>query len=553
MPADALRKKFRAHLAELEQREASRYIDLAVAWERKTTGEQLGYFGGVWDQVEQRFMPGRDPERCVVIRFNESQIELAQWAAWYAQERADGRPRDFINLFAIGDRGSGKTYAAVAILGTLQVAFPYLGPDASIAWVVSRSHQDSDEIDRTFRAIFPSSWYSHKSHPTYRYDWVTGARITNASGKAVEGLRARGRVDFLVLNEAGLVGREVPFNATPRIKDRGGLAILTANPPNPTGSAKAQWILDLHEKAEEHKQKGTPYHTRFVWIRSSGNENSDRATGDLVAQYLYDLDPRAAKADVEGLLLPIGDRAYYRWSKLTHLRPTPHLGDITREFTRRRLGREYDYVGGVDFQGTPHHAAVICKIYGTLADPILWVVDDFAAEKSTEDDLLDLVDEAGYTPETLAWVGDASGQWQDGAHNRNGRDSFAVFRARRWRIEPPAQKLSAKGKYSKNPPVEKRVSLVNRLLGDTENPQAPVRLFVDPGTEKHPRCRKIAEALKECLWVKARYGGKPAGYYSHLSDALGYVCWFIYPAPQRARTDGPLALIGERSAPSLFG
>lgn len=149
MPADALRRQFRDHLADLETREASRYVDLAVAWERKSTGETIGFFGGQWDQVERKFT-GKDPERCAVIQFNESQVELAQWAAWYAQERAAGRPRDFINLFAIGDRGGGKTYAAVAIIGTLQVEFPLLGNDPSIAWVVSRSHADRAEIDRTF-------------------------------------------------------------------------------------------------------------------------------------------------------------------------------------------------------------------------------------------------------------------------------------------------------------------------------------------------------------------------------------------------------------------
>ena len=542
MPADALRRQFRDHLADLEQREASRYVDLAVAWEAKSRpGETLAYFGGQWDQVEQRYT-GKDPDRCAVIKFNESQLELVQWAAWYAQERAAGRPRDFINLFGIGDRGAGKTYAAVAILGTLQVEFPYLGSDPSIAWAVSRSHADRSEVDRTFQQLFPSSWYVYHEWPHHAYRWVTGAQLFNASADSVEGLRAKGRVDFLLINEAGIVGRTIPFNSTPRIKDRGGLAILTANPPQ---TLKGQWILDLAEKAEQAKEKGRSFHTRFVRMLSEGNADIDHETGDLVADYLYDLDPRAAKADVEGLLVPIGDRAYFRFRKKEHLRDAPQLGDITREFTQRRLGRSFDYVGGVDFQGTPHHAAVICKIFGTLSEPIVWVVDEFVAEESTEDDLLDMVDERGYTPESLLWVGDASGQWQDGKHSKNGRDSFKVFQSRRWRIVPPAAKKSDKGEHSKNPPVEKRVGLVNKLLGDPTK-GLPVRLHVEHA------CTKIAEALKECPWVKARYGGKPTGYYSHLSDALGYVIWWAFPAPTR-RVDGPVALLGPKRNVSFFG
>lgn len=258
---------------------------------------------------------------------------------------------------------------------------------------------------------------------------------------------------------------------------------------------------------------------------SGGNTTRDTGTADQVAQMLADLDPRAAKADVEGLLLPIGDRAYFKFAKLLHMREAPELGDITREFTKRRLGRVYDYIGGVDFQGTPHHAAVICKIYGTLDAPMVFVVDEFVAENSTEDELLDQIDEAGYQPESLLWVGDASGQWQDGKHSGNGRDSFKVFTSRRWRIVPPAEKKSDKGTWSKNPPIEKRVGLTNKLFADD-------RLRVSP------RLAKLGEALRECPWVKARYGGKPTGFYSHITDAMGYVCWWVFPAPKRVITSG---------------
>jgi hypothetical protein len=543
MPTDDLRRRFRDHLADLEAREAARFIDLAVAWEVRRTGETLAYFGGQWDQIERRFT-GKEPERCAVIRFNESQLELARWAAWWAQERREGRPRDFIGLFVYGDRGGGKTYGAVGVLGSLQVEFPELigvdgKSDPSIAWIVSPSHAVRAEVDRYFAELFPASWWRYREWPQHTYSWVTGAELVNVSADDPNSLR-RGRVDFILINEAGLVGRKIPFNGMGRLKDKGGLGILTANPPD---SVKGEWVLKLHDKAEAAREKGRPYPIKFLKLLSSGNSSSDSETGDQVAELLTDLDARAAQADVQGLLLPVGDRAYFRYRKRLHLQPLPEeLRDITREFTRRRFGREFDYLGGADFQGTPHHAAVIVKIFGTLADPILWVVDEFVAEQSTEDDLLDLVDEAGYTPDTLAWVGDASGQWQDGQHSKNGRDSFSVFRGRGWHILPPAPKRSTKGAHSKNPPVEKRVGLVNKLLGgqldeaDPASPFIPVRVFLSP-------CLlKLEEALRECPWAKARYGGKPVGFYSHITDALGYVCWFVFPMPGRVQ-EGPLALM----------
>lgn len=520
MPTDALRKRFRAHLEDQQAREEARFVDIAIAWE-DPAGETLGFYGGQWDQIEQRYT-GKDPERCAVLKFEKSQLELVQWAGWWMQERAAGRPRDFAALFAIGDRGAGKTYAAVGILGTLQIEFPTFDRDHSIAWIVSRAHADRSEVDRTFKTIFPSQWYQYREWPHHCYKWLTGAQMFNATAESIEGLRAKGRVDFVMINEAGIMPKAVPFSSIPRIKDKGGLAILTANPPQTT---KGQWILDMHEKAETAKEANKPFYWRFVHMLSGGNTTRDTGTADQVAQMLADLDPRAAKADVEGLLLPIGDRAYFKFAKLLHMREAPELGDITREFTKRRLGRVYDYIGGVDFQGTPHHAAVICKIYGTLDAPMVFVVDEFVAENSTEDELLDQIDEAGYQPESLLWVGDASGQWQDGKHSGNGRDSFKVFTSRRWRIVPPAEKKSDKGTWSKNPPIEKRVGLTNKLFADD-------RLRVSP------RLAKLGEALRECPWVKARYGGKPTGFYSHITDAMGYVCWWVFPAPKRVITSG---------------
>lgn len=462
------------------------------------------------------------------------------------QERREGRPRPFLALFAIGDRGSGKTYAAVGILGTTQVEFPAFDGSSSIAWIVSRTHAERAEVDRYFTAIFPSTWYVYREWPAHTYRWTTGATLTNVSADDPNALK-RGRVDFILINEAGLVGKKIPFNGLGRLKDKGGLGLLTGNPPD---NLRAQWVLDLHEKAETAHDKGLPYPIKFLHVMSAGNEDIDQAAGDQVAQVLTDLDARAAAADVNGLLLPIGERAYFRFRK-HHLRAPPEgLRDITREFTRLRFGAEFDYLGGVDFQGTPHHAAVVCKILGTLADPTVWVVDEFVAEQSTEDDLLDDVLRAGYSPRpsdpySLCWVGDASGQWQDGQHNRNGRDSFQVFRERLWRIAPPAEKRGTKGAYSKNPPVEKRVGLVNKLLGgrasdqDPDSPLLPVRLFVNADLAK------LALALKECPWAKARYGGKPVGFFSHITDALGYVVWFVFPAPGRTH-EGPVALLAQR-------
>lgn len=549
MPTDVVRRAFRNLQAEQESREENRFVDLAVSWE-DASGKEISLFGGQWDQIEQRYT-GRTPERCAVIRFTPAQMSFVAWAAWWMQERREGRARDFLSLFAIGDRGGGKTFSAVAILGTLQVEFPRLAGTPSIARAVSRSHTDRAELDRYFKALFPATWYHYREWPWHTYHWVTGATLENASAEALEGLRAKGRVDFVLINEAGVLGKGVPFTAIPRIKDSGGLAIITANPPTTT---KAQWILDLAEKAKDRAAKGEPYHTKFVRIKSAGNTTIDHAVADQVAELLHDLDPRAAKADGDGELLPIGERSYFAWRKQTHFCESPpaHLRDITRAYTQQRYGRPYDYIGGLDFQGSPHHAAVVCKVFGTIADPTVVVVDECVAEESTEDDLIDMAEEAGYSPETILWIADASGQWQDGKH-KSGRDSFGCFKARRYAILPPALKKTDKGRFAKNPPVEKRVGLVNKMLGKViasgtieANVVTFSQLPPDPSTVRlyvQTEAPRLGKALQECPSEQRRFGRRPVGYYAHITDALGYVCWWVAPAARPVlQSNAPLAI-----------
>src|SRR4029077_5404950 len=100
-------------------------------------------------------------------------------------------------------------------------------------------------------------------------------------------------------------------------------------------------------------------------------------------------------------------------------------------------------------------------------------------------------------------------------------DSFKIFRRRRWHIKPPTVKKTDRGEFSKNPPVEARLGLVNRLL-------ELGRIQVDP-----ERCPKLAEALRECPVAMGKFGKlRPHGLYSAVTDALGYLAYFLF-APRR--------------------
>ena len=257
---------------------------------------------------------------------------------------------------------------------------------------------------------------------------------------------------------------------------------------------------------------------RFFGFKESLNTSIDQTARVEVGQILGLIDPKAQQADDDGSWLPVGDRAYQKFDKRKHLQPVPDFGDITGDFLAKR-GRRFESFGGVDFQGYPHIAGVVWKVFKDPISlgPIYWAVDEILSEESVEDDFLDDVIDKGYAQETIRWIGDASGAWQDGKHSFRGRGSFDVFKARRFHIDPPQVKKTERATFSKNPAIEDRLGLVMRLMEFG-------RIRVDP-----ERCPKLAEAFAECPLKSINGRKKPTGRFSHITDAATYALYWAEP------------------------
>jgi hypothetical protein len=326
-------QRFRARLDEKKQQDRERYIDLCVVWRREKTGEVLYKAGGKWDNELKCY--SREPAtKCHVIDLGESQIESARWAAYWMAEKKAGRDRDFFSIFMIGDRSGGKTHFGIVFLVTLLIEFPRLNDKSLIAWQVSSSHTVRDELDREIENIFPfrNSWYKYQEYPKHMYKFVHGPTLTNISADDAESLK-RGTVDAVFFNEAQKMRKTVIAYAIGRLKDNAGIAVAAANPPT---NIKAKWILDLWEEEKEWHELGKNYPIRFISVDSKYNNTIDTHVAAQVAQVIRKLDPRLAQADIDGEMLSINQPAYWAFNKLVNLRPPPDLGDITREFTKKR-------------------------------------------------------------------------------------------------------------------------------------------------------------------------------------------------------------------------
>lgn len=510
-------EEFRSILENEEEKELTRYIDLCVVWKRKLTGEVIYKGGGRWDRVTNNWSPD-PPKEGKIIYLTETQYEPAVKAAYWMQEFKAGRARDFFSMFLYGNRAAGKTFLASVLLFTLVIEFPKMMGSPTIAWQVSSSHSTRDELDRNIQDLFPfkGDWYTYREHPKHEYRFVNGAVLVNVSADDAESLK-RGRVDFVLFNEAQKVGGRVAVHGIGRVKDKGGFALFTSNPPT---NRKSEWIYNLWDAYCDARTKGITFPIQFVNMDAKFNENIDALVSTQIDDMIRIIDPINASADIEGLIKPVGARAYWSWDKVKHIKECPKTGDITENLTRRKEGQAFKYVAGADFQFFPHNAGTIYKVFGTIDKPILWAVDEILVDESDEDDLLDAIEDLGYTYKDILWIGDASGDWQSGTHKKESRDSYSVFRSRKWNIIPPQKKKTKIGKSAKNPPIEQRVRLINKLLDDGQ-------LFVDPN------CKKLALALKECKLAPTRsgYGSKPEGIYAHITDTVGYAAWFTVPTP----------------------
>ena len=507
-------------LDELEQRETNRHVDLCLVVRHLDTKDTLLYAGGRWDRVEQKFTD-EEPRAARFIDVHRGQADYIEWFATWLRDFREGFPRDTSLALAGGDRRGGKTFSLFLSQLCALVDVPN-----TIGWAVSVANTERDEIDRQVREVLPASWYVYREWPKHQATLINGSILTNVSADDPDTTK-RGRVDIGFLNEPQKMQRRVLTNLIKGTADRGGLAILAANPPE---TSKGEWVFDLHEAIEEGKfQKNKP---KYFNYDSRLNPFVDQEANDRAGEVLWIIDPKSAAANDKGIWRRPGEMAYEAFRRKVNVVPVPDLGDITAEFTKRKLGRAYSYIGGYDPNDRPHHAGTVWKVFGTLDAPILWAVDEIIVENADgEDHFLECV-AAKYDKESIVWVMDNSCFFQDSKHQRNGKNSSDYFRSWGYRCEPnqPAAKNSKTGK-PRNPPIELRVSLVNKLLYQSDDRLKLAAMFVSPN------CVQLADSFKNCKSKKVRYGYGPVGREAHVTDTVGYVAWWVTPTPRKVATD----------------
>lgn len=530
-----------------------RYVDLAIRVclaevDRDGNGRQrwkpgsdveITCIGGRYDVRTKRWSKA-SPKTILTIRFHRGQWDAARWfAEWLARfVRNDWTNyRRAWSALLIGGRRSGKTHLAIAFL----VIFGVLHPGA-IIWALSPTLDTGDELDGDLRAMLPKGWYVRKQAKTGRpttFRLANGARILLKSAVKPKRLKA-GRVDMVLLNEAQELEQLAYLKVRAPIADRGGIVLMTANPPD---TEAGRWVEGHYLKAKAGEIEGVVFELSPLdnpWL-----------THEALASIRTEVDDvKLFERDVLGLFPAIGDVVFTKYDPIANFAdPEPHLIDVTAEVTRRALGRAAGDLCGQDFQATPAMVAAILRVFRDPNDPargeILWVVDEVIVPDSDEGELLDELEtmprwemgdgapesreeRRGYRgwiestddkdrhPQHTAVICDASGWSQDGAHAK-GETSEKWLRARRWGHLYKPQKDS-----DKNPIVRERMKSGNALLRDR-------RLMI----ARH--CTKTADAFRRYPNDK---WGKPNRKHelAHIIDAVTYVGYRLYGVPPAKKT-----------------
>lgn len=173
-------------------------------------------------------------------------------------------------------------------------------------------------------------------------------------------------------------------------------------------------------------------------------------------------------------------------------------GQVYYEFKRDNHVKEFDEKFGTkfifsDFNVDPH-TSVIAQIVNNRLE----IIDEWFLRNS---DTPKAVHEWSKKYQGAIVIPDATGK----NRKTSGLSDFDIIKQAGFRIE-----------YSYNPYVKDRVNNLNRLLKDNK-------------ITIHPRCKKLINDLERVSWKNNELDQKTDPLLTHISDALGYGCYKLFP------------------------
>lgn len=401
-----------------------------------------------------------------------------------------------------GIRG-GKTHAGA--LKTLLYAMTHPTKEDEVHLVVSPTYPMSKvPVEKLFRLLYdktifpvcPLLRYS-RSDRTFYLNAVGGGVAAIAVRSAHDPDRLRGlKVLSAWIDEGAYCSNYAWEVVQGRLADVDGPAWVTTTPNG------FNWVYDLYEQAKGD----TTADIEIVHWTSSENTFIERSG---IARLAEDYDDRTRQQELGARFVRGRGVVYYAFNRSKHVR-------------YRAIDPRAELYIGQDFNVDPM-ASVIAQPFKTVdGQDGIHVVESFQQFDSSTWKLVAWLKEwlkrHAIPPSRVTFFPDASGT----ARSTSGQSDFQIIRQAGFHISAPA----------KNPFVKDRVNCVNGLLrpmGADLIRKAP-RLLINPG-----HTEALIESLEKQTWKKDSNPAVPdkMNGFDHLNDALGYMCWRLFPLRRR--------------------
>jgi len=250
-----------------------------------------------------------------------------------------------------------------------------------------------------------------------------------------------------------------------------------ANPPT-----KRHWTYWFFVKGI-HPETGDPIDTtKYASMLMNPQDNLENIDEEYLA-LLNSLDEKQRKRFLLGEFNDDSDgSAYYSFNRDVNVKPI-----------------DASYKTGTTLVGMDFNVQPMTGVIGNYINKIFYIYDEAFLENSDTFKMVAELSKRGHSGARV--YPDSTGK----NRKTSGKSDHAILEEAGFTVQ-----------YTRNPFVTDRTNNINRLLRDG-------RIIIDP------KCKKLINDLEKVTWKNDELDQKTDKMLTHISDALGYLCWAIDP------------------------